>query len=641
MRNLHILIYCLISLPVFSQADHYKDFGSPSMEEMLMKDCSFDPGTAAVYLRRDATTIPDNQRMIVYYRNRIKILKSTASELANIKISVYSFNDYEVIEDIKAVSINYDGNGNKIMSPVDQKNIYTTRQDEYYSTISFSMPEVKEGTIIEYSYTSIRKSYKMVDYWYFQDEFPVLQSTYDYTILPGAQFSYRVLKSPSYPIVMKNFKGEGRLYFEMNNLAGITDEPYMDSKRDYLSRLELQMVYSGSGIDHERFVGSWPELTLQLLRDEDFGKQLDHSIGGTDYIVKKAMEISDEKIRIDFLFNEVQRTMSWDNYIGIYAKDRLKTAWEKRRGSAAEINLILINLLQSADIKTTPLLVSDRFHGKVNTSQPFINQFSKVIAYVESGGKIYFLDATQPDNGVSLVPESLLNTTGYLVDKKNSRFITVTDPLHFEKRTVNVSGSISSSGMVRGQAFIIDKDYSRSEKEKKYRIDRNQFIHTYYEEPFARMKVDSLKVENLDNDTLPLNQLIGFTHQLEQSGDYLMLYCNLFGGIEKNPFISANRYTQINFGCNRSLNFNESFDIENGLVAEDLPKDINLVMPDKSITIRRNMQLSPDGSKIVMRIWLEMNRSVFEAEDYPVLREFFKKLYAILEEPIVLKRKIS
>jgi len=415
----------------------------------------------------------------------------------------------------------------------------------------------------------------------------------------------------------------------------------MDSKRDYLSRLELQMVYSGAGTDHERFVGSWPELTLQLLRDEDFGKQLDHSIGGTGDIIKKALTIDDEKLRIKFLFNEVQRTMSWDNYIGIYAKDRLKIAWEKRRGSAAEINLILINLLQSAGIKTSPLLVSDRFHGKVNTSQPFISQFSKVIAFSESQGKIYYLDASQPGNGVNLVPESLLNTTGYLVDKKDSRFITITDSIHFEKRTVNISGSIGSSGLVSGQAYIIDRDYSRLEIEKKYRTDRNQFIQTYYEEPFPKLKVDSLKVENLDNDTLPLSQLFGFTHQLEESGEYLMLYGNLFSGIGKNPFLSDNRYTQINFGYNKSVNLNESFDIGNGLIAEELPKDIILTMSDKSISVRRNIQLSPDGNKIIMRIWLEVNKSVFEAEDYPAVKEFFKKLYTILEEPVVLKRKIS
>ena len=604
-----------------------------------MKDCSFDPGASAVYLRKDAVTIPDNQRMIVYYRNRIKILKSSASDLANIKISVYSLNDWETVEEIKAVSINYDDRGNKIMTPIDPKNIYKTKKDNYYSTISFSMPEVREGTIIEYRFTSYRKSYKIIDYWYFQDEIPVLNSTYDYTILPGAQFSYRVLKSSLYQVSLKEFKGEGRLLFEMSNMAGITDEPYMDSKRDYQSRLELQMNYSGSGIDRERFVSNWPELTKQLLNDEDFGQQLHRSIGGTDDLVSAAKTINDEKARVEYLFNEVQRRMTWNNYIGIYAGNRLKSVWEKRTGSAAEINLILINLLQATGIRASPLLVSDRFHGKVDMTHPFISQFSKVIAYTEASGKVYYLDASQQGNGINLIPESLLNTNGYLVDRKKSQFVTVTDPLHYDKRTINITGKIDQNGTVKGQAYIIDRDYARSEKEHQYRIDKNQFIHTYYEEPFSKMKVDSMKMENLENDTLPLNQMVNFTHQLAQSGDYQMLYFNLFSGIEKNPFIADSRYTQINFGCNRSLKFNENFEIENDLMTEALPKDIHLIMPDTSISVKRFIQLSPDGKNIIVRIMLDVNRSVFEPEDYPAVKEFFKKLYSILDEPVVLKRK--
>jgi hypothetical protein len=639
MRRLLLVTCCLFYISVFSQEEYFKDFGSPALEEIRMTDCAFDPGAVAIYLRKDAVTIPDFQRMIVYYRNRLKILKTSAADLANIRIKFYSFNEYETIENLKAVSINYDDKGNKISSSVEPKNIFITKEDEYYSNITFSMPEVKEGTIIEYSYTSYRKSYKMIDYWYFQDEIPVMHSTYDYTIQPGAMFSYRVLKSPAYEILMKEFKGEGRLFFQMNNLAGITDEPFMDSKRDYMSRLELQMNYSGSGIDRERFVGSWPELTHQLLRDEEFGQQLDHGIAGTAEILKRASTIASGKEKLEFIFNEVCRTMTWDNYIGIYAKDRLKLAWEKRRGSAAEINLILINLFQSAGIKTTPLLVSDRSHGKVDISHPFINQFSKVIAYSEVDSRVYFLDASQKGNSISLIPESLLNTTGYLVDKKNSRFIKVSDPFHYDKRTVNITGKITADGLLHGQAFIMDRDYSRLEKENQIRIDRNRFIHSNFEEPYSKLRVDSLKVENLDNDSLPLNQLIGFTHQLEQSGQYIMLHCNLLSGMEKNPFITNKRFTQINFGCNRSLTFNEAFDIPDNVAPEELPKDIFLIMPDTSISVMRNIQLAPDRRKIILRIKLEMNRSLFEAEDYPAVKDFFKKLYAILDEPIVLKKK--
>lgn len=640
MRYIFLCLFILSNFHGFSQEYRFPDFGSPTIEEIKMKDCSFDPGAGAVYLRKDAITIPDNQQMIVYFRYRIKILKASASDLANIKIRAYTNFDWEKIEDIKAVSINYLEDGTKKITELERGNIYKTKDDDYYSNITFSMPEVKEGTIIEYSYSSYRKSYKLIDYWYFQDEIPVLKSTYNYTILPGAEFSYRILKSRAHSIRMKEYKNEGRLFFEMSNMAGVKDEPYMDSKRDYLSRLELQMNYSGgSGLDKERFVGTWPELTQKLLRDEDFGLQLEHSISGTSELVNSAKSIDDENKRIAYLYYEVTRHMNWDNYIGIYAKDKLKFAWEKRRGTATEINLILIKLLRESGIPAYPLLASDRFHGKVDVSHPFISQFSKVIAYIETGSNKYFLDATIHGNVVNLIPVTLLNTTGYLVDRKNSRFITIADPMHYDKNFVNIVGTISPSGLLKGQAFIMDKDYSRLEKETQLRTDSNQFIYANYVKPFDKMRINSVNIDNLNNDTLSLNLMLNFTHQLVESGSYIMLQENLFSGFEQNPFVADERHTEINFGRNKIISINCVFDISEDIVLEALPKDIKLIMPDTSIAITRTTIHSPDNKRIISKLRLEMNRSHFAVDEYPTLKSFYKKLYDIMDEPIVLVAK--
>ncbi len=641
MKVVLTLSFCILSLCAFSQADHFVDFGAPTADEISMKDCSFDPGAGAVMLRKDATTIPSNPGMVVYYRYRLKILKSNAVDLANIKIRFYAFDEYEKIEDLRAVSINYDASGNKKITPLENKNIYRTKIDNYYSAISFSMPEVKEGTIIEYSYSSFRRSYKIIDNWFFQDEIPVLSSAFDYTIMPNSEFSYRFLNPAQYPLTSKNYKNEGRLYFLMNNIPGIRDEPFMDAKQDYMSRLELQMNYAGAPGDRERFVGTWPELTASLLRDDDFGKLLDHNISGTDKIIDKAKAIPDEKKRMEFLLFEVQQQMSPDNYIGVYAKDKLRLAWEKRRGSSSDINLILLNLLRASGISSIPLLVSDRDHGKVDTTHPFISQFSKVIAYVYVENKKYYLDASQPVYNINLIPEGLRNTTGYLVDRKHSAFVMLTDPAHYEDKLVNITATIDANGLMQGQAFIMDNDYTRAEKERELRRDKKQFIHAHFEEPYEKMIVDSIKVDNLEDNNVSLNQLISFRHQLEETGDYIMVQPNLFSGIEKNPFSSDKRHTDINFGRNSTVTFNELFDIPSAFDIESTPKDIFLMMQDSGITIKRNLQFSPDTRKMVMRIKLVMNRSHYTPFEYDALKDFFRKMYTILNEPIVLKRKAS
>lgn len=642
MKPLLTFLIILLAVQVAAQetADQfYKDYASPSPEDIDLKTCRFAPDAAAVILRKDATIIPDGYKMFSYIRTRIKILKQTGTGEGNIKIRYYHSGEVEKIANLTAVTINYDAKGAKKMSPLSRKDIHYTKEDQYYSTITFSMPEVREGSIIEFSYISERRYYKVVDYWYFQDNLPVLHSMFDYTIMPGAEFSYRVLKSSELPIYMKESKTEGRLIFTMDNLPGVPDEPFMDAKRDYLSRVELQMNSVGSSIDRQRFVATWPELTQELLRDENFGQAIQKKISGTEELISQAKMIGDVKDRMNYVYRHVQQRLAWDGYIGIYTAEKLKTVWEKKQGSTAEINIILLNLLNASEVPATPLLVSDRSHGKVSTSHPFISQFSKVVAYVEIGGKPYFLDASGNQVKTELIPENLLNTQGYLVERKTSRFIKVSDPLHFEKRNVSIAGKITSQGILTGQVFVSDQEYSRMHREPELRKNAQTYIRKMYVEPYAKMKVDSFVIRNLEHDSLSLDQLVNFEHELEKTGDYLLLTPNIFGGIEKNPFLADNRYTEINFGCKKLVTFSESFEVENGLVIDALPKSTALRTADTGLLVSRITDQTPDGKRIVVKLRFEINKTLYSAAEYDAVREFFKKMYSVLNDPIVLKKK--
>lgn len=642
MKPLLTILAILFTVQLTAQesADQfYKDYASPTQEDLDIKTCSFAPDAAAVVLRKDATIIPDGYKMFSYIRTRIKILKQTGTGNGNIKIRYYHGGEVEKIANLTAVTINYDAQGDKKMSPLSRKDIHYTKEDQYYSTITFSMPEVREGSIIELSYISERRYYKVVDYWYFQDDLPVLHSMFDYTIMPGAVFSYRVLKSAELPIHLKENKTEGRLIFTMDNLPGVPDEPFMDAKRDYLSRVELQMNSVGSGIDRQRFVGSWPELTLELLRDENFGLAIQKKISGTEELINQAKMIADVKDRMNFVYRHVQQRLAWDGYIGIYTAEKLKSVWEKKQGSTAEINIILLNLLNAADVPASPLLVSDRSHGKVSTSHPFISQFSKVVAYVEAGGKTYYLDATGNQAKTELIPENLLNTQGYLVERKTSRFLTISDPSHFEKRNVGIAGKISANGILTGQVFVSDQDYARMRREPQVRQNTQAFIRDTYIDPYAKVKVDSFVVRNLEHDSLSLDQLVNFELELEKTGDYFLLTPNIFGGIEKNPFLADNRYTEINFGCKKLVSFSESFEVDDGFIIEALPKPTALRTADTGLLVSRSTDLTADGKRIVVKLRFEINKTLYSAEEYDAVREFFKKMYSVLNDPIVLKKK--
>ena len=109
--------------------------------------------------------------------------------------------------------------------------------------------------------------------------------------------------------------------------------------------------------------------------------------------------------------------MTWNDLYSVYMVEGVKNAWEKKTGSSGDINLLLVNLLKEAGLDAYPMLVSERFHGKVNRDYPFIGQFNSVFACVIIQNKKYYLDATDKVTPPHITPFNILNTTALVVNR--------------------------------------------------------------------------------------------------------------------------------------------------------------------------------------------------------------------------------
>ncbi len=641
MKKFLILLVIAGQFLTVHAQEFFDDYGSPTNDEIALKVCPFDKEADAAVLRREAFVLNgDDVQMITHNRVRLKILREKGIEEADIMIRFYSNNDNEKIDNIRAMVINYDEAGNKKVSYLDPKSIFTRKLDEYYSVISFAMPNVKVGSIIEYRYIRTCRYYRKVDYWYFQEELPVYISNFSFTILPNAEFAYRVLKNPEYPASVKQDQSQGKIMFGMTRLPGLRDEPFMNSREDYLQRVELQLTYHGTGLERDRFMNSWDDVATELLKDEDFGLQIGKNLPGTESFIKDIKAMPDDFEKMKRVHNYVRQNMGWDGYYGIYAFDGIKRAWDKKKGNTGKINLILINLLKSAGLDVYPLLVSERDNGKVNASYPFINQFNKVIAYVSMGGKSYFLDATDKNTPAGFIPFELLNTTAFVVHRKKGGLIEIKDLAKMDNTNIIIKAIISADGSMRGDALVINADYARIRTQAEVHADKNRFLNDRFIKPYNAMSIDSIKINNLDKDSLPLQSEVKFSYTLQNTGDYLFINLNLFGGLEKNPFVATDRFTDIDFGCRRAIYFDETISLPGGYDIDAVPKNINLIMQDTSIGFRREFFTDAEKKQLVARIKLEFNKPVFSAAEYRGVKEFYKKLFDLLNEPIVLKKKV-
>src|SRR6201999_3149935 len=149
------------------------------------------------------------------------------------------------------------------------------------------------------------------------------------------------------------------------NIPSISNEPFMTSRSDN----EQKLFYKVTGINapgiYKSLTGTWENVGRAKMNARDFGLQLDRDISGQREIIKKAKLITDIPERVAYLFNLVKTSMRWNDFDAAYTDDGTVEAWDKKTGNSTEINLILCHLLNQADIKAYPMLVSTRENGKV------------------------------------------------------------------------------------------------------------------------------------------------------------------------------------------------------------------------------------------------------------------------------------
>ncbi|MBS1510653.1 MAG: DUF3857 and transglutaminase domain-containing protein [Bacteroidetes bacterium] len=639
MKILLLSVALLCCAPLCSHAQDFPDFGTATPDEKDMKECPFDKDAAAVYLMREAISLPDDDaRLITSYHVKIKILKDKGLDEANITIPYYRKDDFENIENLDAITINTDENGQTNTEKVSKKAVYKKDYNERLGLVTFTFPNVKVGSIIEYRYKSYMKNYSGLHDWEFQMELPVITSKYTLTVAPHLEFSYSVRKRQDFPIVIKPDKDAARLYFEMNSLPGLDKEPYMDAREDYVQKAVFQLTAYNNGYGKSTYMSNWDEVIKNMLEDKDFGSQINKNIPGTSSFTDEVRKMAADEVKMKAVYNYVRKNMSWNDLYSKWATDGVKSAWEKKSGTSGEVNLVLINLLKEVGLEVYPVLVSERFHGRVNPDIPFIDQFNAVFACVMIKGTKYFLDATDTYTPANMTPNDILNTTALVVNKKKGGLINITNDSLQYNDFISTSGKVDAEGTLSGEAYVKNSGYARIERISLYkRKGKEKYIDQLYQK--NGVTIADFEMQNVDNDSLPAEQKFNFKTSLSSSGDYLYVPLNMFTGFDNNPFLSKERFSNVNFGYKRNISLHAYIELPANYVIDALPKAVRMVTPDKDIEFVRTAEFDKGTNSLILSLTFDFKKSLYEYEEYPVLREVYKRIFEYLKEPVVLKKK--
>jgi hypothetical protein len=636
----------VLLLPVctFGQSDKkIPSFGKVDNADLVLSSCEFDPNAEAMVLVDYGQFYLDFRGEYIYQELRrhvrIKILSDKGKEHANVKLRYHSFRNDEDIVDLVANTYNVDANGNIQTTKLDKKLVYTKKLNAKYSEQSFTLPDVQVGSIVEYKY-SVRNGGDR--YWNLQKSIPVRYSKYEINFPSAVDVLIRPLCSLPYETKDNSTTLRTIKSFAMANIPAFHDEKYITCKDDYLQKIEAYVIaftYQGRRYP---FMKSWPKIAEELNDDEDFGRQLNKEIPRTAELDAELKVLKNDYLKMVAIHNYVRRNMTWDGINNIWAQNGVKSAWKDKSGTSGEINLILVNLLKDAGLQAYPMMVSTRDNGMLATTFPTFESFNKVMAYVELNDKRYVLDGTDKYTPACLMPEDIMCTEGFVLDPNQMykfRWVQVWDSAKMDKNTVVVQAWLNSEGKMQGKTSIRSYDYARIKRAPYIKQDKNDFLSRFYIPDNSGIAIDSLEFRNENIDTLPLEQAFKFSTTVSQSGEYSYFSTSLFSGLKSNPFIADNRFSDVFFGTNQTFNLVGNFSIPDGYQFDELPKNIRFSLPDKSLVVTRMMAAS--GNVLNTRITIEFKRPFYTPEEYADLKEFYKKMYSLLDEQIVIKKSNS
>ena len=399
-----------------------------------------------------------------------------------------------------------------------------------------------------------------------------------------------------------------------------------------------QYAYPGQGI--QNYFKDWDGFASDLYSG-DFGNFMRKGNFSDAWksVKDEVTVLPNDSMKVEMLHSFVKHNIEWNDEKRFVPQESFNKVYKQKKGNSADINLLLIGLLNEAGVKTYPMLIGTRSFGKPIEEYPIGDDYNYVIGYTEINGKPVLLDATDPLLGVNLIQLDALNGRGIVLDKKKPHWENIIAQTGIKQRVVNfdldedrtISGSMIN--VYKGYDAYIERHSGSSVEEFEKATKK------YLTEEVQDIVVDSITRSNFRELNEPYKTNVKFKLQNAAGsvGDLMYINPTILADFRENPFKQKTRSfpVEIPYKQNRLLVVN--FKIPTGFEVVDLPKNIKIALPDNDATFQ--YFISNNNNVIQASVKLNINRLQYATENYLPLKEFFDQVAAKLNEQIVLKKK--
>lgn len=654
---LFFFILVCLGTKILGQNNYNIKFGEVSIADFNLKNyLQVDTNAAAIVLADiGSTTIEGYEygfRKVYTRTKRMLLLHKSAFGAGQIEISFNTEdNGKGKLKSLKAATYHID-NGQVISEAVKEEDFHLKKNPQDINDESFAFPNLKEGSIIEFTFTTKSHGYRFVRPWVFQTKYPTVLSAYTLklpvninyaTTLQGNIALYKLLRdSMDQKIVAGNTWYDTQVQqftWVMKDVLALKEAAFITTLDNYVSRLSFQLSrFSSSALSSVNYLQSWQEVSNILLISKNFGLAIinktnwlksivDQNTNSTMPPIEKAKKI------FNFIRDNIATT---ENSVFINEDIQLEDIYKKKAGTVAEKNLLLAAVLNNANIEATPIILSTRNNGYTNATYPVLENFNYTICKITIEGANYFLDASVPKIGFNKLPIDCYNGHAQAITKNTYPIFLHADSLKEEENTTIFMYNDSSNKITATYSF--EPGYYNS------LLIRNKLdsatIDNYFKKEIittdAEVDIKNVTIDSLMSYNTPIKINVDFSIKLDNN-DVIYFNPMLDKSILKNPFNSdSTRAYPIEMPYTIDKFYVLNMEIPNGYKVEDLPKSIKVALNTTDGYF--NYSITTDGKNIFFKSRIRIKKANFNQTDYTSLYDFYGYIVKKHAEFIVFKK---
>jgi len=627
-----------------------------SKDELAFKDDPTNPGASAVILYREVIT--DDRSSIETQHYRIKILTEPGRTYGDI---VIPYQDKTIqIENIRARTVEPDGTAVEFTGEVFDKLVAKAKKIRFQAK-TFTLPGVRPGCIIEYSYQT-RRHQKFPDVlkdpehyivegsstlptaeWVISDELFIRRARFTMRALPRADLEWNTVGLPQGSQLVP--QSDGSRVLELSDIPAYTEEPLMPPERAVKGRVDLYYVVGSpnpsaywqsmgrvEAAAYEKFIGNSKEIRHRV----------EETVASSDSPEVKLHKLYARAQQIRFVSFESSKTQQEEKQENLKENKNAEDVLRHGYGYGNEINLLFVAMARAAGFDSAPVLLTARDAGVFRKSFPDWNQLNAMVAWVKIGNNDFYFDPATRFCPYDLLPWNETAAVGLRLDGATGEFVETPKPqsgdsVVWRKARLRLTdnGALEGKLDVRftGQESLQRRLENRELDEAGRRQALEEEVKGWLPEGSTAVLDHAGNWEEAD-DSFEADFTIKIANYGAATRRRLLLPLAVMESTELQAFQSSRRVHAIVFPYSYQEVDEITLEVPPGRQVEALPAPRN---QNTSFGSYKTTYESSDGI-VKFERQVVMNGLVFDAEDYPQLRTFYDNVRAADEEPVVLRK---